>query len=163
MDYQELVINALDQNNMMGLLCGEYPYNLPISEFNADAFPTDINAVLINCIYKMVNVIDSIDSTFVNTLMEMINSKDAMKLYTAILYFDACVFQEERGKATFFIDRLFLANLIKQAVLEKSEELIGEISFYNGVNKNNPMSNIYNFNIYYEYKYGFSIVTESKE
>jgi hypothetical protein len=82
---------------------------------------------------------------------------DACKLYIAILYFDACIFQEERGKATFKIEKEKLANIIKEAVENNRNELEDFIVFDNGLRKNNPLRNINNFNRYYEKKYGLNI------
>lgn len=47
---------------------------------------------------------------------------------------------------------------IRDAVEKKQNDLKGTIQFNNGLKKINPMSNIENFNKYYEKKYGFSII-----
>ncbi|WP_455950839.1 hypothetical protein [Eubacterium sp.] len=88
----------------------------------------------------------------------MISSEDPSKLYIAILYFDACVFQEEREKAIFNIDRELLAKKIRKEVNKNRKVLEGEIVFYNGKTKKNAMHNIMNFNQYYKRRYGFSIM-----
>jgi hypothetical protein len=155
-NFDEIVNEAIKKDEFDKLLCGEKPYEIEVSKFTSDVFPTDINAVLVNCVYKQKASIPDIDCLFEDCLIKMIKS-DACKLYIAILYFDACIFQEERGKATFKIEKEKLANIIKEAVENNRNELEDFIVFDNGLRKNNPLRNINNFNRYYEKKYGFNI------
>lgn len=157
MRYNELIHTALRKNELTKLLCGTKPYEVEVPEFTSDVFPTDVNAVLVNCIYKKKPVIENIDSLFVESLEKMI-SGGADSLYIAILYFDACIFQEERKKATFAIEKEALAEKIKQAVMSKRGELENTIVFDNGLSKDNAMQNIVRFNQYYQERYGFCIV-----
>ena len=157
MRYNELIHTALRNNELTKLLCGIKPYEVEVPEFTSDVFPTDVNAVLVNCIYKKKPVIENIDSLFIESLEKMI-SGGANSLYTAILYFDACIFQEERKKATFAIEKEALAEKIKQAVMSKRGELENTIVFDNGLSKDNAMHNIARFNQYYLERYGFCIV-----
>lgn len=157
MRYNELINTALRKNELAKLLCGTKPYEVEVPEFTSDVFPTDVNAVLVNCIYKKKPVIENIDSLFIESLEKMI-SGGANSLYTAILYFDACIFQEERKKATFAIAKEALAEKIKQAVMSKRGELENTIMFDNGLSKDNAMQNIARFNQYYQERYGFCIV-----
>ena len=155
MNYNELINKAINENSLKKLLCGVKPFEVETSRFTSDVFPTDINSVLVNCIYKRKSDIKEIEDLFIATLLEMINS-DATQLYIAVLYFDACIFQEERGKATFSINKEFLADKFKMAIKKNQNELLGVIVFDNGLKKINPMNNIINFNKYYEKKYGIS-------
>lgn len=157
MRYNELINTALRKNELTKLLCGIKPYEVEVTEFTSDVFPTDVNGVLVNCIYKKKPVIENIDSLFIESLEKMI-SGGANSLYTAILYFDACIFQEERKKATFAIEKEALAEKIKQAVMSKRGELENTIIFDNGLSKDNAMQNIARFNQYYQERYGFCIV-----
>lgn len=50
MNYDELVSTALKRKELKKLLCSEKPYEVEISKFTSDVFPTDVNAVLMNCI-----------------------------------------------------------------------------------------------------------------
>lgn len=95
MNYDSLIYEAINKDEMTELLCGIKPYEVEVPEFTSDVFPTDVNAVLVNCIYKKKTDIENIDHLFVESLEKMIGD-EAYKLYTAILYFDACIFQEER-------------------------------------------------------------------
>lgn len=157
MNYEELINAAIQNDEMEKLLCGIKPYEVEVSKFTSDVFPTDVNAVLVNCIYKKKSDIENIDYLFVECLEKMIED-EAYKLYTAILYFDACIFQEERAKATFEIKKEIIAEKIKQAVTNKKNELENTIEFDNGLSKSNAMKNITNFSNYYQKKYGFSII-----
>ena len=81
-----------------------------------------------------------------------------MSLYIAILYFDACIFQEENGNATFCINKKELSEIIRTSVDYYKNTLSNQIQFPNGLIKHNPLKNIENFNKYYEKRYSFSIV-----
>lgn len=157
MKYEELTERAIENNEMEHLLCGKKPYEVEVSEFTSDVFPTDINTVLVNCIYKQFFKVNYINEIFISCLEKMLD-ENACKTYIAILYFDACIFQEERGKASFLINRGYLAQKIKTATRKFQIDLQNTITFENGMKKNKAMNNIINFNSYYEKKYGFSIV-----
>ena len=52
MDYKELISNAIEKDEVVKLLRGEGEYEIVVSEFASDVFPTDVNSVLVNCFYK---------------------------------------------------------------------------------------------------------------
>lgn len=60
--------------------------------------------MLINCFYKQNGNIRDIEKIFNNALNDLIKG-NASDVYIAVLYFDSCIFQEEKGKATFLIDK----------------------------------------------------------
>ena len=157
MNYNEMLCNAIQKNEILNLLCGKKPYEIEVSKFTSDVFPTDINAVLVNYFYKRIEDEKNIGSIFCEALIKLIDSSP-MELYVAILYFDTCIYHEEKGTATFEIDKYDLSNKIKNAVDKYKDELCDKVVFYNGLSKKNPMHNINQFNKYYEKKYGISIV-----
>ncbi|WP_303137526.1 hypothetical protein [uncultured Eubacterium sp.] len=152
------IIKVIKNENIIDVLCGKEPYEVECSRFTSDVFTTDINAVLVNYIYNIKSEVPQIDVIFQDALTKMIFGNNPSKLYIAILYFDACIFQEERKKASFNIDRELLAKRISDAVNKNRDVLEEEIVFYNGMKKKNAMRNIMNFNKYYERKYKFSII-----
>lgn len=157
MNYDDLISKAIKNDEIQNLLCGKKTYEVEVSKFTSDVFPTDINSVLVNCFYKQYNNIEKINELFENNLKHMLKGS-ACNVYIAILYFDACIFQEEIKKATFFINKEVLGRNIKEAVDKNKDELSQWIIFENGMKKNNPLKNIENFNKYYEKKYKFSII-----
>ena len=48
MDYKELISNAIEKDEVVKLLRGEGEYEVVVSEFTSDVFPTDVNSVLVN-------------------------------------------------------------------------------------------------------------------
>lgn len=158
MDLSKEIIKAIKNKNIIDVLCGREPYEVECSRFTSDVFPTDINAVSVNYIYNIKSEVPQIDVIFQDALVEMISSRDPSKLYIAILYFDACIFQEEIRKASFNTDRELLSKRLRDEVNKNRDVLEGEIGFYNGMKKKNAMHNIMNFNKYYERKYRFSIM-----
>lgn len=157
MDYNLLIHSAIEKNEVIKLIRGEQDYEIVVSEFTSDIFPTDINSVLMNCFYKQKEYIDNIEIIFKNTLDKLL-SGNASDVYIAILYFDACIYQEERGKATFWINKEEVGRKIKKSISVNQKELENSIEFWNGMKKNNPWKNIERFNQYYQKKYKISII-----
>lgn len=157
MDYNLLIRSAIEKDEVIKLIRGEQEYEIVVSEFTSDIFPTDINSVLMNCFYKQINYIDNIEMIFKDTLYKLLSGK-ASDVYIAVLYFDACIFQEEKGKATFLLNKEEVGEKIKKSVGENQKELENSIEFCNGMKKNNPWKNIENFNKYYQKKYNISII-----
>lgn len=91
MNYNDLIRKAIQNDEIEDLLCGKKPYEVEISKFTSDVFPTDINSVLVNCFYKQFSSIEKINEMFEKSLKEMLKG-DGCNVYIAILYFDACIF-----------------------------------------------------------------------
>lgn len=157
MDYKELINKAIENDEVVKLLRGEGEYEVVVSEFTSDVFPTDINSVLVNCFYKQIDNIRGIEEVFKNAFNNLING-NASDVYIAVLYFDACIFQEERGRASFLIDKEAVSKKIQEKVCKEENKLRDSIEFNNGMKKNNPWNNIMNFNKYYKKRYGISII-----
>ena len=157
MNYDDLINRAIEKNEVLELLCGREGYEVEVSKFTSDIFPTDINAVLVNCFYKQQGKIEEIDKIFVEKICELLDG-NAEEVYIAILYYDSCLFQEELGNETFVVEKELLADKIRKAIARQKQELKGEIFFYNGLKKKYPWKNIENFNNYYKNRYGISII-----
>lgn len=157
MDFNNLINKAIQKNEVIKLLRGEREYEIEVSKFTSDVFPTNINRVLVNCFYNQKEKIEDIDIIFKNALIELINGS-AVDVYIAILYFDVCIFQEEMNKASFILEKETLAMEIQRSLKSKQDKLLDGIEFFNGMKKQNPWKNIENFNKYYSKIYGFSIV-----
>lgn len=157
MDYKELINNAIEKDEVVKLLRGEGEYEVVVSEFVSDAFPTDVNSVLVNCFYKQSDNIREIEKIFNNALNDLIKG-NASDVYIAVLYFDACIFQEEKGKASFLIDKESLSKKLQEKIHKEESKLRESVEFDNGMKKSNPWNNIMNFNKYYQKKYGICII-----
>lgn len=157
MNYKELILNAIEKEEVAKLLRGEEKYELNISKFTSDVFPTDINSVLVNCFYKQKKDIQDIDVIFTKALYELIDG-NACDIYIALLYFDACIFQEERGKAEFLIDKEEISQRLQVNICKEETRLRDSVQFSNGMKKINPWNNIMNFGNYYKKKYGIRIM-----
>lgn len=157
MDFYALIKKAIEKEEVLSLLKGENGYEIEVSRFTSDVFPTDINAVLVNCFYKQIENIKEIDKIFSENINKLLEG-NAVEIYIAILYYDACIFQEECKKATFMIDKEILAERIREGVSHYEQDLKGEIVFYNGMSKKDSWKSIHNFNNYYLQKYSISIL-----
>lgn len=157
MDYNLLIRRAIERNEVINLLRGENEYEVAVSEFTSDVFPTDINSVLMNCFYKQRDNIDNIEIIFKDALDKLLCG-NASDVYIALLYFDTCIYQEEKGKATFYINKEEIGRKIKEAISRNQKELNNRIMFLNGMIKVNPWKRIELFNEYYQKKYKISII-----
>ena len=157
MDYSKLIVKAIQNNEVVNLLRGDVGYEVPVSQFTSDVFPTEINEVLVSCFYEKKKKIDRIEMIFRNAL-EIQISGGASDIYIALLYFDTCIFQEEINRATFLIEKEEIAKKLKQSINSNKEELQDRVEFANGLVKQNPWTNIERFNKYYVKKYNFSII-----
>lgn len=156
-DFYNLINQAIVKNEVPKLLKGEDNYKVEVSKFTSDVFPTDINRILINCFYKQTMVIEKVDVILCDAMNTLIDGS-AVEIYIAILYFDACIFQEETNKATFIIEKERIAEKIRHSLKNKHSELSSEVMFSNRMKKHNPWKNIENFDKYYIKKYGFGII-----
>ena len=157
MDFKELINKAIKKNEVVKLLRGEGEYEVVVSEFASDVFPTDINSVLVNCFYKHSNNISDIEKIFNDAFDDLIKG-NASDVYIAVLYFDACIFQEEKGNASFLIDKERISKKLQEKICKEEKKLQDSVEFHNGMRKINPWNNIINFNKYYEKKYGICII-----
>lgn len=157
MDLKELINKAIKKDEVVKLLRGEGDYEVVVSEFTSDVFPTDINSVLVNCFYKQRENIENIEKIFNDGFNDLIKG-NASDVYIAVLYFDACIFQEEKGKASFLINREVVSKKLQEQICKEENKLRDSVEFDNGLKKCNPWSNIMKFNKYYERKYGICII-----
>lgn len=157
MEYKELINKAIEKEEVVKLLRGEGEYEVIVSEFTSDVFPTDVNSLLVNCFYKQSNNIRGIEKIFNDALCDLING-NASDVYIAVLYFDACIFQEEKGKASFLVDKESISKKLREKIYKEEDKLRDSVEFDNGMKKSNPWNNIMNFNKYYEKKYGICII-----
>ncbi|MCM1124051.1 MAG: hypothetical protein NC416_15830 [Eubacterium sp.] len=141
MDYYKLIKEAIEKKEVLPLLKGERGYEIEVSRFTSDIFPTDINTVLVNCFYKQMENIKEIDKIFVKSLYKLLEG-NAVDIYIAILYYDACIFQEEQKRATFTIDKEILKERIRDRIACYEKDLRGEIIFFNGMRKKDAWKNI---------------------
>lgn len=121
-------------------------------------FPTDINAVLVNCFYKQKENFIDIEDILSEAIKKLLEGT-ASDVYVAVLYFDACIFQEEKGTATFILEKNIIIKEMVKAISAQKNILQKEIVFGNGMKKQNPWKNIENFDKYYRKKYEFNIIS----
>ena len=157
MNYNELINKAIEKNEVIQLLRGEGEYEVEVSRFTSDVFPTDINAVLVNCFYKQKENFIDIEGILYEAIKKLLEGT-ASDVYIAVLYFDACIFQEEKGTATFILEKNIIIKEMIKAISAQKNILQNEIVFCNGMNKQNAWKNIENFDKYYRKKYGFNII-----
>ena len=156
MDYEKMFYDAIKKGDFLKYLKGEWPYEIECSQYMSDIQPTDINQVLMRNIYASYIKMPNIKVELENALRILLNGS-AVQVYTAILYFDACLFAEKQRRAAFQIDRDHLIAYIQNGIIKNEEDLKKEIEFPNGLVKKCAWNNLMYFNKSYQKDYGFKI------
>eukprot|EP00831_Metopus_contortus_P030462 TRINITY_DN24976_c0_g1_i1.p1 TRINITY_DN24976_c0_g1~~TRINITY_DN24976_c0_g1_i1.p1 ORF type:complete len:171 (+),score=44.30 TRINITY_DN24976_c0_g1_i1:129-641(+) len=87
MNYDDLISKAIQNDEIENLLRGKKPYEIEVSRFTSDVFPTDINLILVNCFYKQYEKVEKINELFEDSLQQMLKG-NACNVYiaTCLLY-----------------------------------------------------------------------------
>lgn len=157
MEYEKIFIEAIDKGQIVNYLRGEWPYEIERSQYSSDVEPTDINRVIMRAVYESYKLRPEVKNIFQNALVKMLCGS-VEDVYTAILYFDACLFAEKQNRAEFSLDINKLLPEIRKAIRQNKENLASEMEFPNGLVKKNAWNNIMYFNSNYIDEYGFDII-----
>ena len=155
-NYRKLLLEAIQADNVAGILRGEKRYRIEPPTSVPDVFPTDIFQVLAEYFYKQ-NDIDKIQDLLEGSLIELSQST-AVDLYISVLFFDAILFMQEKNIASFTIHTSTVAQAISKGVKLFQKELNDSITFSNGLVKIKPMSQVERFNQKYQKNQGVSIM-----
>ena len=155
-NYRKLLLEAIQADNVAGILRGEKRYRIEPPTSVPDVFPTDIFQVLAEYFYKQ-NDIDKIQDILEGSLIELSQSS-AVDLYISVLFFDAILFMQEKNIASFTIHTSTVAQAISKGVKLFQKELNDSIICPNGLVKIKPMSQVERFNQKYQKNQRFSII-----
>lgn len=155
-NYRKLLLEAIQADNVAGILRGEKRYRIEPPTSVPDVFPTDIFQVLAEYFYKQ-NDIEKIQDILEGGLIEL-SQRSAVDLYISVLFFDAILFMEEKNIASFTIHRSTVAQAISKGVKLFQKELNDSITFLNGLVKIKPMSQVERFDQKYQKNQGVSII-----
>ena len=134
MNYDVLINTAIEKNEVLTVITWRKEYEVIVSEFSPRYFSNRYHICVSRVFYKQIKKIENIEKIF-TTGLEKLLLGDAGDVYIAVLYFDACIFQEERNKATFTLDRKIIAEKIRTALNEKKEQLQESVTYKNGMTK----------------------------
>lgn len=158
MNFRTKILEAIKVGEVEDILRGKQKYRIEPPTFVPDVFPTDINQVLFEYFYKQSDIKNT-RSSLENALIKLTKSS-ATDLYISILFFDSILFMEDKSIVTFKIDTSKIAIEIVSGIQKFREELTGNITFYNGLTKKEPMNVVIRFNQRYKNKYNFSILED---
>ncbi len=144
-------VNYNDINDILKLLRGEYP--LIISQYDCgEPLPTAANIVLREYIYK-----NSDKNVFQQAMLELLDSS-AADVYLSLVYFNFCLIFEQKGTASFAIDKELFIPLIKNRINLYLKEMQDQIVFVDGTVYTQPIERIEVLNAWYEKNFGFNIL-----
>lgn len=150
---------ALEKNELIPFLKGEYPYTETFHQFTSVSLPTDIEKILSQGIYDLYEERPDLNlkKELEEALLEMI-SKTSMDLYLAVNIFFNQVISESYGTAPFEIDKDKLIPAIKKS-LDSNKEVLMNCFEWEGKGKSLGMwEEVLRINNIINQKIGISIV-----
>lgn len=151
----------MNKIDFLKYLRGEWPYEIECSQYSSAVLPTDVDRVLMREVYPLYLEMPEMKENFEDAIKTFLNGP-ASDVYTAILYFDACLFAEEQGRATFSIDREKLVPCIQESIRKNEKCLKEGVEFPNGL-VTCAWNYLLNFNKFYQKEYGFRIIEVADE
>ena len=76
MNIDDMLLNAIKNNDMIKFLCGEGEYMVETSQYAPEAELTDVGKVLSKGIYKLYRYNDNIEQKFEESLLKMLDMSD---------------------------------------------------------------------------------------
>ena len=158
-NYRKLLLEAIQADNVAGILRGEKRYRIEPPTSVPDVFPTDIFQVLAEYFYKQ-NDVEKIQDILEGGLIEL-SQRSTVDLYISVLFFDAILFMEEKNIASFTIHRSTVAQAIAKGIKKFQNELNDSVTFPNGLVKIKPMNQLERLNQKYQKNEWFSLLRDS--
>lgn len=156
---KENLLNALEKNEFIAFLKGDFPYAVQFHQFTPANLPTDFEQVLSNGIYILYEEYPDINikGKLEEALIEMRGQKD-IDIYLAVNIFFEHILNETYGASPFEICKERLIPVIKEK-LKIHKETLKKCFEWEGMGKEQGMwEDIQRINNIIMKKKGFSIV-----
>lgn len=158
MKFNELVLLAFNNKNLIPVLIGEYPYTLEQSQYVPGLLPTDVDQVLTDGIYEVYKDYPEIKNMFEDDLKNMLDMEISY-VYMTLSYIFSQVFNEYHKLSPFIMDKTVIKKAATITSLRKYE-INGEIGFWNGTKVKGGWSEVERMNQILKMKYNTQIIEE---
>jgi hypothetical protein len=130
-DYQNEVLKAISENDLINYLCGYGDYYISYSQFIPCYMHTDITAVLRDGIYKAYETTKTVKDEFEKALYGLLKM-GAFQTYVAASYVNLQLYYEKKGLNPFTIDRDNIKQALREAINRDKKEIMKGVTDFHG-------------------------------
>lgn len=143
--YENKCIQAIQKNEFILYLRGDYPYNIETSQYAPGKEPTDVGKVLSKAIYKIYKNNPLIKEEFERTLVLILDGT-LFDVYVVLLYVISQLFKEKNDLSPFIADFGEVIPKLKQQLNIRKEEFQKGLIYPDGFEKKNVWDEIERLN-----------------
>ena len=131
MNIDDMLLNAIKNNDMIKFLCGEGDYMVETSQYAPEAELTDVGKVLSKGIYKLYRYNDNIEQKFEESLLKMLDMSD-FDIYMVCLYLMSQMFKEKNGLSPFVLKKDVIIKNLSLRINERKNYIEKGITYPSG-------------------------------
>ena len=144
MDIENMLLNAIINNDMIKFLRGDGEYLIETSQYTPEAGLTDVGKVLSKGIYKIYAYNDNVKEKFELSLLKMLDMSD-FDIYMVCHYVMSQLFKEKNGLSPFVISKGIILDKLSFKINEREIYLKKGIVYPNGYVNTSAMTEIQRF------------------
>ena len=153
MNIDDMLLNAIKNNDMIKFLCGEGDYMVETSQYAPEAELTDVGKVLSKGIYKLYRYNDNIEQKFEESLLKMLDMSD-FDIYMVCLYLMSQMFKEKNGLSPFVLKKDVIIKNLSLRINERKNYIEKGITYPSGYINTRAMVEIQRFRMVSKEVYG---------
>ena len=153
MNIDDMLLNAIKNNDMIKFLCGEGDYMVETSQYAPEAELTDVGKVLSKGIYKLYMYNDNIEQKFEESLLKMLDMSD-FDIYMVCLYLMSQMFKEKNGLSPFVLKKDVIIKNLSLRINERKNYIEKGITYPSGYINTRAMVEIQRFRMVSKEEYG---------
>ena len=146
MNIEQMILKAIDNNEMIKFLRGEGEYLIETSQYTQEAELTDVGKVLSKGIYIIYKYDESIKLKFEEGLLRMVDMSD-FDIYMVCIYLMSQVFKEKNGLSPFKLSKNTILTNLRLKISEREIYIREGIKYPTGYVNNHAMEEIQRFRI----------------
>lgn len=146
MNIEQMILKAIDNNEMIKFLRGEGEYLIETSQYTQEAELTDVGKILSKGIYIIYRYDKSIKLRFEEDLLKMIDMSD-FDIYMVCIYLMSQLFKEKNGISPFKLSKNIILRNLKLKISEREIYIKEGIKYPTGHVNDHAMEEIQRFRI----------------
>ena len=146
MNIEQMILKAIDNNEMIKFLRGEGEYLIETSQYTQEAELTDVGKILSKGIYIIYRYDKSIKLRFEEDLLKMKDMSD-FDIYMVCIYLMSQLFKEKNGISPFKLSKNIILRNLKLKISEREIYIKEGIKYPTGHVNDHAMEEIQRFRI----------------
>lgn len=126
MEYEEKLLQAIQQEEIIPFLRGDNGYKIEMSQFVPAVVPTDTGKILSRAIYKLYERRPIVKQEFETALITMLDGT-LFDIYVAVLYVMGQLFKEKNNISPFKLDFNTIIPKLQQKLRQSKDGFQGEV------------------------------------